>query len=167
MPNLALLKLAAIGLLFAGAFAFGWYQGSLSVEAEWSKEKAEMNARAAEEIADANDQVRAIEQQAGRNLSAITVSYETQLRKITDEKNTTLRDTRNSGLFINAKCPSDKDTMPSSSATASGSDAETRVRLPDALAESLISLASEADAVTEQLTACQALVNADRAGLGN
>ena len=156
--NIMLVKLLACALMLATAFLFGWRQGSLNVQSAWDKEKAELNAQAIDKIAQANDRVRQVEAEAARQVAAVDAQYQQQLRRNENEKAIALRRASTGGLFINAKCPSSGDSLPTAAASTSRSDAGSRVELPRSDAEFLITFAAEADQVADQLRACQGLL---------
>ncbi len=162
MPNLMLLRLVAIGLIVALLVGVGYRYGSMSVQSEWDKEKAELNAQAAKQIEEANNRVRAIEREANSRVAQTEQLFNKKLKEKDLEEANALDRARTGGLFINAKCPSGSDSMPGASSSSGSGDGETRVELPQADGEFLIRLASEADRVTEQLSACQKLLEDER-----
>lgn len=162
MPNLMLLRIIAIGLISAILVCVGYQYGSMSVQSKWDKEKAELNAQAAKEIQEANDRVRAIERESYLKVAQTEQLFNKKLKEKDLEEANALNRARTSGLFINAKCPSGTNAVPGASSSSSSSDGETRVELPQADGEFLIRLAAEADRVTEQLSACQKLLEDER-----
>jgi hypothetical protein len=160
--NLTMLKWAAIGLVVCLSFIFGWNQGSLNVQAQWAKEKAELNAQAAKEIEEANNRVRAVERESYIKVAQTEQLFNKKLREKSNEEASALDRARNGGLFINAKCQSRTNTVSGTSSSSSSSDGETRVELSKEDGEFLIRIAAEADRVTEQLSACQKLLEDER-----
>lgn len=162
MPNLALVKAIAVALILAATFAFGWSTGSEHVQAQWDRERAELNAQAAKAIEEANSRVRKAEQASSNRIAQSEKLYLTKLKEKSHEENFAIDRARTGGLFINAKCPSRLDAMPDATQLAGSGHGETRVELPKKDGEFLIRLAAEADRVTEQLTACQAILESER-----
>lgn len=160
--NFTTIKWAAIGCVVIAAFMFGWTQGSLSVQAQWDKEKAELNAQAAKEIQEANDRVRAIERESYLKVAQTEQIFNKKLKEKDLEEVNALNRARTSGLFVNAKCPSSINAVSGAAKNSSSGDGETRVELHQADGEFLIRFAAEADRVTEQLSACQKLLEDER-----
>jgi hypothetical protein len=160
--NLTMLKWAAIGLVVCLSFIFGWNQGSLNVQAQWAKEKAELNAQAAKEIEEANNRVRAVERESYIKVAKTEQLFNKKLREKSNEEASALDRARNGGLFVNAKCTGRSNTVPGTTSSSSSSDGETRVELSKEDGEFLIRIAAEADRVTEQLSACQKLLEDER-----
>jgi hypothetical protein len=160
--NLTMLKWAAIGLVVCLSFIFGWNQGSLNVQAQWAKEKAELNAQAAKEIEEANNRVRAVERESYIKVAQTEQLFNKKLREKSNEEASALDRARNDGLFVNAKCAGRSNTVPGTTSSSSSSDGEARVELSKEDGEFLIRIAAEADRVTEQLSACQKLLEDER-----
>ena len=160
--NLTTIKWAVVGVAFILACLFSWTQGALNVQAKWDKEKAELNARAAAEIEAANNRVRAIERESYLKVAQTEQLFNKKLKEKDLEEANALNRARTGGLFVNAKCPSGADTVPGASSSSGSSDGETRVELPQADGEFLIRFAAEADRITEQLSACQKLLEDER-----
>lgn len=81
MPNLALVKAIAVALILAATFAFGWSTGSEHVQAQWDRERAELNAQAAKAIEEANSRVRKAEQAASYRVAQSEKLYLTKLKE--------------------------------------------------------------------------------------
>jgi hypothetical protein len=162
MPNLMLLRLIAIGLISAILVCVGYQYGSMSVQSKWDKEKAELNAQAAKEIQEANDRVRAIERESYLKVAQTEQMFNKKLKEKNLEEVNALNRARTGGLFVNAKCPSSVNAMSGAAKNSSSGDGETRVELHQADGEFLIRFAAEADRITEQLSACQKLLEDER-----
>jgi len=162
MPSLALVKAGAIALALAALFYFGYSQGSDHVQSQWDRERAELNSQAAQKITEAYERVRATEQAASKRVAFAEQSYSKKLREKSNEESTALVRARTNGLFIDAKCPNNSDSVSGVTAVAADGHGEARVELPRTAGEFLISLAAEADRVTEQLSACQAILKSER-----
>jgi hypothetical protein len=163
MPiNLIFIKISAAIALLVGAFFWGYHSASVSVHRQWAEEKAQLNAQAAQQIAQANAKVLAAERLANIRIAVITANYEAQLKEQTHEKNRLDAINRGDGLFVNAICPSGGNANGTTATTPSGGDGASRVRLSQADGQFLIEFAAEADQVANQLTQCQAVIQSDR-----
>jgi len=160
--SITTIKWVAIGVALFVACAFSWHQGALNVQSKWDKEKAEMNAQAAKEIEEANNRVRAAERAANARVAKTEQLFNQKLKEKSREEDDAVNRARTGGLFVNAKCPNRQDAVPGASADSSAGNGETRVELPQADGEFLIRLAAEADRVTEQLSACQRILEDQR-----
>jgi len=162
MPSLATLKWIAIGVVVAAAFGAGWSWNGDRLQAAWDAEKAELNAEAVEAVQAAMSNALEAERDAAQKLAATSTKYQKALKEKQGEEAAAIDRARTGGLFINAKCPSSGDGVSEASSGASGRDGETRVELPREDGEFLIRLAAEADRVTEQLNACQSILEQER-----
>lgn len=152
--------LLVASLLFA--YAYGRHDGVRITEAAWMAEKAELNAQAALKLDEAIKRNRQLEEEKRQAVNKAAFSYELKLGALKDEKDRAIDRARTSGLYVNADCSGRRNPL---SATASGAGLDSRiqrVRLPDADADFLIAFAADADRVTEQLTACQAILRQER-----
>ena len=133
-------------------------------EAPWLKREAQTNADAANRIKAAEDRARAAEALAAARLVSISGAYQNGLQENEREKNAAVAALRaGKRLYIGAACPPAGGSEPAQAAAgAGGRDGEARAELSESAAEWLVGLASEADAVVRQLTACQAVIEADR-----
>jgi prophage endopeptidase len=160
--NPTAIKFLAAAIALVVAFIFGWRQGSLNVKAQWSKEKAELNAQAIQQINEANAQVLATEHKAQNDISNAALDYNKKIQRIKNEKNRALDDILANGLYINTSNSNGKDGLPNATASTSGSDATQRFKLSEKDARFFVELASEADEIAKQLEACQAILEAER-----
>jgi hypothetical protein len=132
-------------------------------EAPWLKREAATNADAAARIKAAEERVRAAVARATQAQADIDAAYQRGLKENDDAKNVALAQLRaGRRLFIGAQCPPGGSAVPDPAAPASGGDGGATAELSEPAAEWLVGLASEADAVARQLTACQAVIRADR-----
>lgn len=161
-PSLASIKWIAIAIAAALMLSFAWHQGALSIQSQWDAEKAALNAEAALKIQEAQDRVIATERESARRIAATDAKYQAVLKEKRSEETTALVRASTGGLRINAKCPGNPSAVSSSTASSSSSDGEARVELSKADGEFLIRLSAEADRITEQLNACQSLLEEDR-----
>jgi vacuolar-type H+-ATPase subunit I/STV1 len=162
LPSLATIKWIAAAVTLLVVFGFGWSHGSEHVQAKWDSEKAALNAEAARQIQEAQEQVRKVEQDSVRRVAAADAKYQAVLREKKSEESAAIDRARTGGLRINAKCPSSPNAVSDSAASTSNGNGETRAELSQEAGEFLVRLAAEADRVTEQLNACQAILEEDR-----
>ena len=150
---------------------YGQHQFSLGEATEQARWVARENAalRAAnEEISQLNTQAREQERQHAEAMAHISTQFQEQLQHVKSQKDSVIADLRTGAVRLRIPV-----TAPSTSAacggipaeafaSAAGRDGETRAELSAEAAEFLVGLASEADEVVQQLSACQALLQADR-----
>jgi hypothetical protein len=156
--NLQLLKLVAMVGMVLCAYMYGHSEGSNAVTAKWQTEKAQANADALKAVQDAQDKVSKIEHDRAKEVSILDVKYQQSLSKVKNEKELAIANAKSDGLFINASCSDNSNTLSNTGSTASSSHGNTRVKLSDEAGSFLIQLASEADEVAQQLNACQQLL---------
>ena len=165
-PLILYVVIAAVGLaLLAGSYLKGRGDGKAMTEAVWQKREAEINAATATKIREREAQVRADERDKANAQAKISADLQRKLKETSNAKDRVIADLRSGArrLSIPAACPATGGSaMPSAAATASGRDGETRADLSEHAARFLVDLASRADEVVAQLTACQAVILADR-----
>ena len=138
-----------------------------------TSEKTYWLAKETRELAEANskiilltDEARRREQAVAGVLAAVTTDYE---RKLTDGKKKRDADVAAShaGTFKlrysapSGACPS--PSVPAETPSAPGGrDGTETAELPGEITASLFAIVDDADQVVEQLSACQAIINADR-----
>ena len=168
MPNVTLYLAAALVFVVAlGAAGYkGYSLGADSVRAEYAARDLKAAADAAAKTQELQEKYRAIEQAQAQEISKVAHDYE---RRLTDAKAKTtvaldairsgsvrLRDNYAAGNEAGRGCPA------GSPAPAGVGDGKAGAELSPELANFLVSEASRADAYTEQLTACQRVIEADR-----
>ena len=149
--------LAVIALL-AGVWWHGHSRGAAGVQAEWDADRARLNTQLLAQERSA----RAAEQQHAQALAAIDAKYQENERNAqleTDRLRTQLRagTVRLSVPVVAGSC-----SLSATGTGAGGSDGAARAELSAQAADDLVALAADADAVVRQLSACQAVVRADR-----
>lgn len=156
--NAAIAKLCATALLAAALVGVGYWWGD---DAATNRAGAHaLNAERAKSMQTAIDSAHtaSIEHNFGDNKFAISATYQkdqtdvAQLRKETVDR---VR-TGNQRLWIGTAPTTAGSACSAPAATIGGRDGETRAELSQQASEFLIDLASEADGVTHQLSACQA-----------
>lgn len=174
-PLAALLAGIALAAAAAGAiYTYGEHQfglGETTERAAWLKrENTELTAANAL-IKKQEDQARATEREHALALAGVSAQYQEDLKHEKTKADRVIGDLRRGALRLRipATCP-DAARDGGAAATGAGSggrDGETRAELSGAAAEFLVGLASEADAIVLQLTACQGVIAADRKQQGD
>ena len=159
-PHLIIAAVISSGILFARSH---WIdQGRAEVKAEWNAQKAED----AQAIAELREKVRLQEIKHADELAKVDANF--QEVRLNDKLQTDhiIGELRagNARLRDRFTCkPTTGSTNTGhTSASTSGRDAATQGGLQTADAEFLVRFADDADAVVQQLQACQAVVRADR-----
>ena len=171
----AVLLVAAV---VAAIYAYGQQQFGLGEKAErtaWlgrentALTKANTRIKELEDqarIKELEDQARAREREHAQDMAAASAKYQEDLKHEKAAKDRAVADLRSGALRLRipVACP---DGAGGSGTAAPGPgtvgrDGETRAELSVQASEFLVGLASEADEVVHQLTACQAVVIADR-----
>jgi len=154
---------------FAAGGTAAWVVQGWRIEAnesKWQTREAKINAESAKKIQEANDRVRGIEQDIAQLLANESAGYQSKLKEKDRALQTALNAVRDGTgrLFVSATCPSVGGNATGSSApTPSGRNgAAGTALLGEADSSFLITEASRADSIVEQLTACQGVVRADR-----
>ena len=162
MPSPWFLLLMAI--LVAGTYVAGRHDGAKINEAVWQKREAEINGKQADLIAKANQAVRDEEHRRVTDINNVAADYEDKLKGKDNALQTALNSLKSGGgLFLHTACPAPSGDTKGGVATSPRIDnGSARVQFPETDARFLLGLASEADRNTAQLTACQALIKADR-----
>lgn len=162
---------AGVVMMTWALLAYGNWRFDLGVQAErnsWlSKENAaltEANAR----IQTLQAQARTQEHVYGEALAIADTLYQEGLQHEKTKFNRVVADLRTGDLRLYVPVARAGDGGGGGSGAAAAAtgerDGEARAELSGAAAEFLVGLASEANEVVEQLTACQAVVIADRSG---
>lgn len=153
----------AIVALLAVSNAVTWHVATRYNESGWQAREAKTNEDAANAILAASTRVRDNEHATAAQLAAVDTYYQGKLNDQDKKHADALRIARAGGMFVNAKCPAPSGNPAGTATAAAGiGNGSTRARLSDEDAEFFISEASRADAIVEQLTACQSVVLRDR-----
>nr|WP_314710603.1 lysis system i-spanin subunit Rz [uncultured Comamonas sp.] len=167
---LAVIALAGTALVAFKGYGEQQYQAGLQTERNsWLGRDNEALQIANGLIAELQQKAREQEQVHGTAMAGIAVQHQQDLKHVRTEKDRVIADLRARNLRL--RIP----TFSASNATCSGSgavseagagtgqrDGEESAELSGAAAEFLVGLTSEADDVVWQLSACQAVVLADR-----
>jgi prophage endopeptidase len=166
MPWLVMAKyVAMLGLLVAVGL---WqrHDGALSERVVWETRLAEENANAAKLIQAAEESARQKEHDSAQQIQSISADYQRKLAyEKTKYKSVDVAVANNDFRLLDrdaaAVCPNNSGTA-EAAAPSSGSDGAEGCKLSANVTRSLWFLATNADDIVEQLTACQAVVEADR-----
>lgn len=164
-----LLVCIGVALVAALVYAYGRQQFGLGEQAERSAWLARENTAlttANTRIKTLEEKARATEHQHGQDMAAASAQYQKDLTHEKATRDRVIADLRSGALRlrvpVTCAISTAGDSTAAAGASAAGRDGETRAELSGAAAEFLVGLASEADEVVHQLTACQAVVTADR-----
>src|SRR3990167_7292246 len=126
-------------------------------ETDWQTREAKINAESAIKIEAAHNRVRDLEQDIAQQLANESAGYQRKLKEKDDALTIALDSVATVGLFVHGPAcpPTGGNSAGSTTPTPSGRDGLTRAKLPDEDARFLLSEASRADKITEQLTDCQ------------
>jgi prophage endopeptidase len=165
IPLNLLLNPKVLGAIFAlvlavGIFGAGYRQGEKHTQADWDKEKT----ATATKLAAAAQNALALQQEHTNKLAEVDSVYQARLKQKDDEKSAAVAAAYSRGLYVHGAKPTTPNSAPAAPTASSPGvcDATANARLSDSDANFLLSLASDADKVVEQLTACQKIVRDDR-----
>lgn len=149
-----------------GAYALGHSRAASQLTSRHEAEISALRADAAQRIANAQAEARAIEQQRAADMAALTAAHQEALRHATADRDRVIADLRAGVVRVREQftCNSASDASGGTEARASGQrDPEGTSRgLSAADAEFLLRIAAEADEIVHQLHACQAVIRSDR-----
>lgn len=167
------IRLILVVAALAGALVGGWSldraaykRGAAAVEARYQARDAETARETAQRIEKLQAQARAAEQSAAQRLASVSADYQRRLANAAT-KNDRMRRALAVGdvrLRFDPTEPAERShgAAASTVAAACGRDGSATGELPRAIALDLWSLAADADAVAEQLAACQQVIGEDR-----
>lgn len=150
----------ALGL---GGYFYGDHVGSVTTASEYRQRDLETAATAAATIAKAQAIVNKAHDDAAAAVDGIAAGYEKQLKDKDDEKIRAVAAARTSGLYVHTIPEGCGNPVPSTGPSARVGDGGAKARLSNDDAEFFIGLATRADKVVGQLTACQKILVEDRA----
>jgi len=167
---LALIGLALV-ISVALVQAYGWaYKNGVNAErVAWQTSQNLALNEANKKLFDAEERARVAEHLHAVQLNTISNTYQEKLTNEKQRHDNVIVSLRAGNLSLRDKYTEPGNAAPSatlSSETGTGTGGRNEAegaKLSQPLAEFLIGLANEADEVVQQLTACQAIVNADRA----
>ena len=163
MPSPWFLLLMAI--LVAGTYVAGRHDGAKINEAAWQKREAEINGKQADLIAKANQAVRDEEHAKAEKFVEISTTLQGKIKEKDRALQIALDSVRSGGIRLSIPTSGTATCGNAESGTAASTgrdNAGARAELSPTASNFLTGEASRADKIVEQLTACQALVRADR-----
>lgn len=152
-------SLAAVGL-------WQHHAGTVGERTLWQAREADELRQANATIAQLQTAYRATERRHADLMATISATYQEQLTNATDQHTTDLAALRAGTLRLRDRAARQSpacDRVPETTAAAGGRDGDPGTELSGAAAEFLLGLTNRANRIVEQLTACQAIVRADRA----
>lgn len=167
MNALAVKCLAGLVTLIALVGGGYWWGDNAATNRDEAK-ALETERTAAQKLVAANNRVFASEHKAAQALADVSSTYQKGLNDVVSIHQDTINRIRAGTLRLSIPAYAvSANTDGKIVAGAGGRDGQARCELSDAAAEFLTGLASEADAVAKQLTAAQAVIDADRAAINN
>lgn len=154
--------LVGSGVLIIASYFYGYSTGYDVSKSAWEAEKSIATKEAMDNIIAATDKVKSLEQQLATKQNKVEKVYVDRIRTVKVESKRITDIARNDGLFVDASCPDSSNALPGSASGSSGSDGAKKARLSREASEALISIAADADTIVHQLTACQAILEAER-----
>lgn len=159
---LAALVLAfAVGAAWLRGHSTGLERGRAEVQARWNAERL----RAQDVALRAQEAARAHEQGMAASVAAVADHYAKESNRAKTETADLRRRFADGSvrLTVPAACPGGGGAA-APAGGAGGGDGSARAELPRAVAEAVLTIGDDADAVTRQLEACQAVLRAERGG---
>lgn len=148
----------AVLALLAGVWWHGHSRGAAGVQAEWDADRAQLNTKLLAQERSA----RAAEQQHAQALAAIDAKYQENERNAQLETDRLRAQLRAGAVRLSVPVVAGSCSLSATGAGAGSGDGAERADIQPAAADDLVALAADADAVVRQLSACQAVVRADR-----
>lgn len=149
-------------IIVVGSYFYGYSTGIDITKSKWESEKAIATKEALDKVILANEKVRSLEHKLADSQNKVEKVYVDKIKTVEIDRSVLSSINKSDGLFINASCPDNSGTVPSTSSSSSINNAEQRARLSKEAAESLIAIAAEADAIAHQLKACQQILIDER-----
>lgn len=144
------------------SYFYGHRTGVQVTKAEWEAEKAAAAIEAGKALDKANKEVRELEHLLANSQNKVEKIYVDKIRTVEVERKQLVDIARTDGLFIDASCPDRSSTVPSAAPSASSDHGGTKARLSGETAQALITIATDADEIVHQLTACQEILRNER-----
>lgn len=154
-------RIAAVVVYTVALLAAGSYSGWTIASWRWGERMAQWERNAEEAAKEASEAARAKEKDLLQQITDIEAQRHDEARNAEAERDRLLADIRAGQRRLRDRftCPGN---LPGVATGTAGGDAGAPAGLQRADAEFLVRLASEADAVTRQLQACQAILKAER-----
>ena len=151
-----------------GMFAWRGDEVEQVTNSKWEKAQNAELAAANKLLKDTEESYRAKESAWASVQADIITKYETEARNAKSKTDAVIAGLRNGSIGMSFPYPATPGSacgtdMPSPTPSVPGSHATASIQLPRETAANLYGLVSDANAVADQLRACQAIVIADRA----
>jgi len=154
--------LVSSGVLIIASYFYGYSTGYDVSKSAGEAEKSIATKEAMDNMIAATDKVKSLEQQLATKQNKVEKVYVNKIRTVEVESKRITDIARNNGLFVNASCANNSNPLPDSASGSSSSNGTQKARLSREASEALISIAADADTIVHQLTACQAILEAER-----
>jgi len=154
--------LVGSGVLIIASYFYGYSTGYDVSKSAWEAEKSIATKEAMDSMIAATDKVKSLEQQLATKQNKVEKIYVNKIRTVEVESKRITDIARNDGLFVNASCADSSNPLPDSASGSGNSNGTQKARLSREASEALISIAADADTIVHQLTACQAILEAER-----
>ena len=159
--------IGAIVLAFIGGTAYvtGRSDGRKVERTEWQAKENKALVDIQTELAKVQSEKDTVERNSRNAMVAASETYQKGLKNEQARKDKVIADLRSGALRLRdpgTRYSLSKDTLPGVGTTTGGCDGAKGGELSDALTEHLITEAGRADEIVRQLTAAQAVINADR-----
>lgn len=169
MPDLRLIVGVVLVVALLGAFYAAdrnaYRRGEARATARYETRDAEAARVAATRIHELEEQARAAEQASAKRLAAVSADYQRKLTDAANENDRIRRALASGELRLRLPAVQSTDSAGSARSEAAtgacGRDDTASGELPRTIALDLWQLAADADAVAEQLAACQAVIRAE------
>ena len=149
-------------LLVICSYFYGHHTGVQVTKADWEAEKATAAVEAANTLAKVNQEVRALENLLANKQNKVEKVYVDKIREVQVERNGLSATARDVGLFIDAACSDNSNSVSGAASSISGDNGTAKARLSRTTADALIAIAADADEIANQLTACQMILEEER-----
>lgn len=169
---IGLAVLAALWAVYSGIDSRGFDRGVSETKATYETRDANALREAQSRIATLEANAREAERRAAADIAAISSNYQRKLADANALRDRDVADARSGAIRLSfnstgsSNCGPDRDSGQSgpgqAAAGAAGRDGGAQTELPGEIAANLLTLANDADAVVNQLSACQAVVARDR-----
>jgi hypothetical protein len=149
-------------VLVIGAYFYGHHTGVEVTRADWEAEKATAAIDAGKALDKANKEVREFEHLLANKQNKVEKVYVDKIREVQVDRDSLSAAASNGGLFIDTTCSDSSNPVSGTASSASGDNGTTKARLSRETADALIAIAADADEITNQLTACQMILEEER-----
>ncbi len=159
--------LVAAAIVATLAVAYNWHVDKLidtAVTKAVTERDGEWRKSEAKAIADADSRARAVEAKHAQDLQQLRGRYQRDIAnaKVQHDKDVASANSGDLQLRIPAALCGSSGDGAKVAGSSSGSDGPETIQLPPTLTGDLFALADDADAIADQLTACQAVITSDR-----